>query len=197
MNADGSNQVRLTNNPADDYAPAYSPDGTKIIFSSTRGGSRQLYTMSADGSNQVPITNLADGPDEPSWSPNGSKIVFSTKSWGPTSQVFVMNSDGSGATAIATGTIPVWLTDTRIVFMTIRDCNWEIYAMDVDGSAQINVTNHVAYDSDNHCSGDGSLITFCSRRDTGVFQIFTMNADGSNVARRTFSGQIDSHPELQ
>ena len=197
MNADGSNQVRLTSNPADDYAPAYSPDGTKIIFSSTRGGSRQLYTMMVDGSNQIPLTNLPGGPDEPSWSPNGSKIVFSTNSWGPSSQVYVMNSDGSGAAPIATGTIPVWQSNTKIVFMTIRDGNWEIYSMNADGSGQTNVTNHSAYDSDNHCSSDGAKIAFYSNRDAGNHELYTMNADGSNVIRLTNNTQFDAHPEWQ
>lgn len=51
INTDGSNQARLTTNPAADEEPAFSPDGTYIVFTSTRdGGNLQIYVMNADGS---------------------------------------------------------------------------------------------------------------------------------------------------
>ena len=57
MNADGSNQTKLTNNPASDYLPSWSPDGSKIVFHSDRDGNNEIYVMNADGSNQTNITN--------------------------------------------------------------------------------------------------------------------------------------------
>ena len=59
MNADGSNQTRLTNNTADDFMPSISGDGSKIAFSSSRDGNYQIYVMNADGSNQTRLTNNA------------------------------------------------------------------------------------------------------------------------------------------
>ncbi|MDD5397784.1 MAG: hypothetical protein PHU70_01770 [Dehalococcoidia bacterium] len=53
IDADGSNQIRLTNTDADDAFPAWSPDSQKIVFSSNRDGNDQIYVMNADGSNQV------------------------------------------------------------------------------------------------------------------------------------------------
>ena len=52
MNADGSNQIRLTNNSFDDASPSWSPDGGQLVFSSQRDGdyASQIYTMNADGS---------------------------------------------------------------------------------------------------------------------------------------------------
>jgi len=63
MNADVTAQTRLTNNPAPDTTPAWSPDGTKIIFTSTRDNpmSPSLYVMNADGSNPTRITTGSDG----------------------------------------------------------------------------------------------------------------------------------------
>jgi Tol biopolymer transport system component/subtilisin family serine protease len=63
MNADGSEQTRLTNNSASDTAPAWSPDGTKILFTSLRDGTGNpaLYVMNADGSNPVRVTAGSDG----------------------------------------------------------------------------------------------------------------------------------------
>ena len=69
MNADGSNQTRVTNNPALDYAPSWSPDGTKIAFYSRRDGNREIYVMSADGSGQTRLTNNAAEDRWPTWSP--------------------------------------------------------------------------------------------------------------------------------
>src|SRR3990170_6246104 len=48
MNADGTGQTNLTNDPATDYAPAWSPDGTKIAFYSDRDGNLDVYVMNAD-----------------------------------------------------------------------------------------------------------------------------------------------------
>ena len=56
MNADGSNQIRLTETEAWDGHPAWSPDGTKIVFTSHRDGVAQIYVMEADGSNQTKLT---------------------------------------------------------------------------------------------------------------------------------------------
>ena len=62
MNADGSNQTRLTNNPAIDISPSFSADGSKIAFVSNRDGNQEIYVMNADGSNQTRLTNnSADG----------------------------------------------------------------------------------------------------------------------------------------
>ena len=59
MNAqDGSNQTRLTMNPAFDFDPSWSPDGTKLAFTSDRDGNTEVYVMNAqDGSNQTRLTD--------------------------------------------------------------------------------------------------------------------------------------------
>jgi len=104
MNADGSNVVNL--NPEScgsgvscGFAPAWSPDGTKIAFTSALGG-LGISVMDADGSNRA---NLTAGiyfvpATRPSWSPDGSRIVFSmvdgTRGGGD-DEVFAMNADGS------------------------------------------------------------------------------------------------------
>ena len=69
MNADGTNQVRLTNNPSFDYFPGWSSNGTKITFVSTRDGNREIYVMNANGSNQTRLTkNHADDHSQ-DWAP--------------------------------------------------------------------------------------------------------------------------------
>jgi Tol biopolymer transport system component/DNA-binding winged helix-turn-helix (wHTH) protein len=61
MNADGSEQRQLTNDPADDATPVASPDGNSIFFSSNRTGAAHVWRMNADGSNQTQITQREGG----------------------------------------------------------------------------------------------------------------------------------------
>lgn len=68
MNADGSNQVRITNNPAVDTDPEWSPDGSKKAFESNRDGDYEIYIMKSDGSNQVRLTNNRTFDGRPAWS---------------------------------------------------------------------------------------------------------------------------------
>lgn len=97
MNADGSNQVRLTNNPASDTSPHYSPDGSTIVFSSQRDGNPEIYKMNADGSNQVRLTNDPANQGSPVFSPDGKKILYIsgvTNTSNP-NNLYTMNPDGS------------------------------------------------------------------------------------------------------
>jgi Tol biopolymer transport system component len=76
MNADGSGQTRLTKASGADSAPALSPDGKRIAFSSERdGGASEVYVMNADGSGQARVTKSTGRDDDPSWSPDGARIA--------------------------------------------------------------------------------------------------------------------------
>lgn len=67
MNADGTNQVRLTNNPARDANPSWSPDGKRIVFWSDRDGNNEIYIMNADGSDAVRLTDNPALDVAPDW----------------------------------------------------------------------------------------------------------------------------------
>jgi hypothetical protein len=71
MNADGSGQTDLTNNPASDADPTWSPDGSKIAFTTNRGptGDNEIFVMNADGSNPVDLTNSPANESDPDWQP--------------------------------------------------------------------------------------------------------------------------------
>ncbi len=86
MNADGSNHTNLTNNPAGDDQPAWSPDGTKIAFYSASGRNTDIWVMNADGTDQTKITNNGGMP---AWSPDG-RITFIGEVG-----IWIMNAEGS------------------------------------------------------------------------------------------------------
>jgi Tol biopolymer transport system component len=67
MDANGGNIRRLTDNPADDASPAWSPDGQRIAFVSYRDGNAEIYIMDTDGENQ---RNLTDRPEMMDFSPD-------------------------------------------------------------------------------------------------------------------------------
>jgi Tol biopolymer transport system component len=83
INPDGTGLVRLTNTAADDRDPAWSPDGTKIVFASNRSpysrgfvGHMHLWVMNADGTGLKQLTSGSDDESQPAWSPDGTKIAY-------------------------------------------------------------------------------------------------------------------------
>ena len=72
----------LTFTAAHDGYPVWSPDGTKIVFESTRSGDVDIYLMNADGTGQIQLTNDPAVDNQATWSPDGTKIVFGiTTEW--------------------------------------------------------------------------------------------------------------------
>jgi hypothetical protein len=187
MNADGTGQTNITNNPAWDGFPAWSPDGSKIAFHSNRNW--DIWIMNADGSGQTNLTNNPAWDGFPAWSPDGSKIAFESDRDG-NSEIYVMNADGSGQTNLTNNSAddfwsPAWSPDgSRIAFTSDRDGNWEIYVMNADGTEQSNITNNPADDWGPAWSPDGSKIAFTSFRD-GNGEVYVMNADGTDQANLT------------
>src|SRR2546422_583991 len=127
MDADGSNQTRLTNNPARDGEPAWSPDGAKIVFVSQRDGNEEIYVMNADGSDLRLLAQAPDGEFDysPAWSPDGAKILFVQSSLCieepcANDSLFVMSADGSNRQqllSLSTIGNPGWSPDGgRITF---------------------------------------------------------------------------------
>ena len=197
MNADGTEQTRLTNNDADDFDPFYSIDGKKIVFWTNRDGNYEIYVMNSDGTEQTRLTNNVYSDEQPSWSPDGKKIAFPSNRDGNL-EIYVMNADGTEQKRLtynnAADEQPRWSPDgSMIAFNTDRDGNMEIYVMNADGTDQTRITYSDGRDEDPDWSPDGKKFAFFSERD-GNCEIYVMNIDGSQPVRLTNSIADDSDP---
>lgn len=72
----GLSATNLPDSTFDELGPAYSPDGTKLMFVSTRSGTEELWIADADGSNVRQMTSLRWCLGEPRWSPDGTRVAF-------------------------------------------------------------------------------------------------------------------------
>jgi WD40 repeat protein len=114
-------EAQLTSDPADDLAPAWSPEGTRVAFESMRDGDSEIYVMNADGSDQANLTDNSVPDHSPAWSPDGKRIAFESLRDG-TRDIYVMNADGSEVMRLTFGVglslAPHWSADSEQIIFT-------------------------------------------------------------------------------
>jgi Tol biopolymer transport system component len=152
MNADGSNQMPLTDNALTDSEPQFSPDGQRIVFVRNDGSDTEIFIMNSDGSGQTPLTDNSFIDEAPSFSPDGQKIVFVRHEGPPGREIFVMNPDGSNQTPL-TGSPeenfrPVFSPDGEKVVFTrvLPTAVFTLFTMNADGSMQTPLTGDPTFD---------------------------------------------------
>ena len=194
VNADGTNLTRLTNNPANDAAPVWSPDGKRIAFASDRDGSWEIYVMNADGTNVVRRTFSASYSLDPCWSPDGTRIVYSTFSGN--GNIWTVSPD-SGSPALLLekrGYVahPALSPDGgRLAVISdwyAYDFVYDVFIANADGTGWTGLTDdifdHVDYVRPSW-SPDSAKLAVAITQTTGVDQYVTqlgvMNADGTGL----------------
>lgn len=109
MKTDGSDVRVLAKHDADDSAPAFSPDGKLIAFTSNRDGKAQIYLMNADGTGLRRLSNGVYSDFSPTWSPDGKWIAFASTREAQ-NDIYMMDVNGNNTTRLTTktGDHPVW-----------------------------------------------------------------------------------------
>lgn len=140
---------RLTEDPAEDRAGEYSPDGQHLLFDSTRAeGRTAIYVMDADSSNTVRATQFGDDWGG-TWSPDGTRIAFNANPTGGPSDIYVTTFPVTGVPIRVTGDPgndhrPSWSPDgSRIAFDTFLDGEVDIWSVAADGSDLRNLSRTV------------------------------------------------------
>ena len=102
MDPDGSNQVCLLDTPEADLSPAWSPDGSQLVFS----GGDDIYIAESDGSN---ITLLLAGGSATDWSPDGRTILFTANKDGREEEpdIMTIDTDGGGLRTLIRSRRPI------------------------------------------------------------------------------------------
>jgi Tol biopolymer transport system component/DNA-binding winged helix-turn-helix (wHTH) protein len=129
--------------------PQFSPDGSKIVFESTRSGASEVWLCESNGSNLVQLTHLNTVTGTPRWSPDGEQIAFDSRAPG-NADIFVMDSRGGASRQLthepSTEVIPSWSRDRRwVYFASDRTGDWQMWKMPSQGGAAIQVTRHGGY----------------------------------------------------
>ena len=215
IRADGSKRKALTSEEGFDAMAAYSPDGRRIAFSSTRSmppgfqGSpllfSELYVMNADGSNVQRITFNEGLTDiQAAWSPDGRRIVVARgpgttpppdgPSLLPTDLWIIDLATGREQQLTNSPTTFEWFAHwspdgRRIVFQgdLLEPGNQDVYTIRVDGRSLRRLTSHPGFDGNPHYSPNGRSIAFTSDR-TGNSDVFVMRKNGTNIR------QLTDHP---
>ena len=201
MNADGSNQTNLTNNPSNDFWPRWSPDGQQMVFVSTRESNNvDIYVMNADGSGVTRLTTDPGHDTKPSWSPDGRRIAFISDRNGEFRNWIMEKQGGTWSSPML---IPVdaptydfawspdglWLLFSARASGQINVGTTDIYKMNVqDGVAATNLTQTPDSHENSPAWYPGEKIVF-----SNIADLFSMEPDGTARTTLTQVQGMDIH----
>jgi Tol biopolymer transport system component len=204
INADGSPRIQLTKAliPSHNDDPAWSPDGTKILFTTDRRGRPELWLMDADGGNPRFLTESAPGPGpgDPAWQPirpalvGRQSIAFATCDVTGVSQIVLADPDGGNQRVITQGSLPSWFPawspdGARLLFAretSGQNGSPQVWIMNADGSsARVLVADGMSLAGS--WSPDGRRIAYAYRPSGPQegLKIWLALADGSQARRLT------------
>lgn len=195
MNGNGNNPTNLSNHPARDWHPRWSPDRRRVAFTTDRDGNEEIYVMNLDGSEAVNLSANPAPDNAPMWSPDGSQIAWASERNGW--DIWVMNADGSNPQRVTTDgaikTDPSWSPDgTRLAYWAVVGGNSEIFVVNADGSGQTRLTQNSANDGWPRWVGHNELV-FDTFRD-GNWEVYTLTIDSGGTSNRSRNPATDGRP---
>ena len=194
----GGTAVKLVE---DGYYPAWSPDGTRIVYQSNRGDKWDLWTISPEGGQPARLTNDADFNYQPSWSPDGRWIAYASRAGG-VANVRVIPAAGGASAELTHGATfvlhPSWSRDGRsIVYSAFENVTnlWELPVSDgrAAGSPR-RITLGGGQDVDAAVSHDGKYIAFATNRTNG--DIWELSLPSGALRQVSSETTLEQYPEL-
>jgi len=185
MNSGGGSPLLLTGTSESARDPAWSPDGTWIVYallSSSLGRPPGLWVRNSADGTEFRIPNSVTWDYRPSFAPDGQSILFTGGS-GTNQEIFTINTNGTGRTIFLGGPRTdrgaKWSpAGDRVVFYSDRTGSFEIYLHDVVTTNTIRLTTNSVTDWHPVWSPDGSMILY-ETVEGGVSKIAVMRSDGS------------------
>jgi Tol biopolymer transport system component len=165
---------------------AFADDVQRLTIATKRFGGVQLMTVGVDGSNPTQLTNDPDDASQPTWCPDGTKVAYVA---GPRMQgkIKIMDGDGSNVRVLYEGgtgqRTPQWSPDGKQIAFSMRepknDNNFNIFAINIDGTRLKNLTDESRFAADPAWSPDGKKIAYATENPSAPIRLWVMNADGS------------------
>ena len=197
MDLDGARLRPLTADQSLVLSPAWSPEGSLMLFTSYRGGTGpQLYVISSEGGREYLISGRPGLNTCPSYSPDGREILC-TLSQDGNPEVYMLDARGGSPRRLTDSpsidTSPCWSpTGREIAFTSDRTGTPQVYVMDREGGNVRRLTYDVEYTDSPAWSPRGDRIAFVARTGAG-FDIYLCRPDGSGL-RLAVSGGSNENP---
>ncbi|HMB71776.1 MAG TPA: hypothetical protein VKU85_20865, partial [bacterium] len=179
-----------------DRNPAWSPDGTEVLFDSDRSGNRDLWVIPVTGGTATRLTFNAGADIQPDWSPDGSAQVFSAVVGGSAADLYTRPSAGGPTVILDSDSgnvdgLPSWSPDSSLIAYVKGS---DIYIIPAGGGTPVQLTTDPATDTHPTWSPDGSQIAFQSDR-SGNVDVWVIPSSGGTATQLTFDPSADGSPD--